>query len=99
MAEYAETEVARAFVSMTNCHTCLKEGLKMQKETETIELERIANLKEEKSNLKEFKINVFCVGIEVDIWSTDPCDALAISGAVVKALRMMDKEPKAKVMS
>jgi hypothetical protein len=81
MAEYCEEAVKGAFVSMSNCHNCLKEGIK------TV-------------NLKEFRI-VVSAGpeIEIDIKTRDPCDALAISGALVKTLRMMDKEPKAKVMS
>ena len=81
MVEYAEESVEGAFVSMSNCHTHLKEGLRMV-------------------NLKEFRIVVSAgPSIEVDIKTRDPCDALAISGALVKTLRMMDKEPKAKVMS
>jgi len=81
MVEYAEESVEGAFVSMSDCHNCLKEGLQMV-------------------NLKEFRIVVSAgPNIEVDIKTRDPCDALAISGALVKTLRMMDKEPKAKVMS
>jgi hypothetical protein len=85
MAEYCEEAVKGAFVSMSNCHTCLKEGLKM---------------KEEPPNFKEWKIDLTAgPGILVNITTRDPCDALAISGALVKILRQMDKEPKAKVMS
>lgn len=35
----------------------------------------------------------------VDITGKDPCDVLALSGAVVRTLRMMKLEPKAQVMS
>lgn len=81
MVEYAESEVESAFVSMSDCHTCLREGLEMV-------------------DLKQFRIVVSAgLDVEVDIKTRDPCDALAISGAIVKTLRMMDKEPKAKVMS
>jgi len=81
MVEYAEESVEGAFVSMTGCHTCLKEGLEMV-------------------DLKDWRIVVEAgSGIEVSIRTRDPCDALAISGGVVKILRQMDKEPKAKVMS
>jgi hypothetical protein len=49
--------------------------------------------------LKEFKIDVTVApDIEVNIRSRDPCDALAISGAVVQHLRLMKLEPKAKVL-
>jgi hypothetical protein len=89
MVEYAEELVARAFVSMSDCHTCLKEGIKM------------AKFNPEKSTvLKEFKIDVTAgPDITVNIVTRDPCDALAISGALIKFLRQMDKEPKALVMS
>jgi len=81
MVEYAEESVEGAFVSMSNCHTHIKEGLRMV-------------------NLKEFRIEVSAgPEIQITIQTRDPCDALAISGALVKTLRMMDKEPKAKVMS
>lgn len=48
---------------------------------------------------KNFKIDVSAVpDIEVNIRTRDPCDALSISGAVVEHLRLMNKEPKAKVL-
>lgn len=37
--------------------------------------------------------------IEVTIVTKDPCDALAISGVVVRVLRAMRREPKAKVLA
>jgi len=49
--------------------------------------------------LKEFKIDVTVApDIEVNIRARDPCDCLAISGAVVRTLRNMKLEPKAKVL-
>ncbi len=49
--------------------------------------------------LKDFKIDVTVApDIEVNIRSRDPCDCLAISGAVVRTLRNMKLEPKAKVL-
>jgi hypothetical protein len=52
------------------------------------------------SEVKPFKIDVTAgPDIVVNIKTRDPCDALAISGALIKTLRIMDKEPKAKVMS
>jgi hypothetical protein len=57
-------------------------------------------LKEGIKTVKEFRIVVSAgPSVEVDIKTRDPCDALAISGALIKVLRTMDKEPKAKVMS
>lgn len=35
----------------------------------------------------------------IDIKGKEPCDVLALSGAVVRTLRMMKLEPKAQVMS
>jgi hypothetical protein len=50
-------------------------------------------------DLKEFKIDVSVApDITVNIRTRDPCDCLAISGAVVRTLRNMKLEPKAKVL-
>ena len=49
--------------------------------------------------LKDFKIDVTITpDITVNIRARDPCDCLAISGAVVRTLRNMKLEPKAKVL-
>lgn len=50
------------------------------------------------ANLKEFEITVTAGPfIEILIKARDPCDALSLSGAVVRTLRDMKKEPKAQV--
>ena len=51
------------------------------------------------TNLKEFKIDVTAGPfIEINIKTRDPCDALEISGRIIRTLREMDMEPKAKVL-
>jgi hypothetical protein len=51
-------------------------------------------------NLKEFRIVVKVEpDLVVDIKGKEPCDVLALSGAVVQTLRNMNLEPKAQVMS
>jgi len=51
------------------------------------------------TDLKDFKIDVTAGPfITINIRTRDPCDALAISGAIVKTLRNMNMEPKAKVL-
>jgi hypothetical protein len=53
----------------------------------------------EKPNLKQFRIVVTVQpDLIVDIQGSEPCDVLAVSGAVVQQLRMMKLEPKAQVM-
>jgi len=45
------------------------------------------------------KIEVRSIGIEVLIHTLDPCDAMILSGEVVKALRyIMKTEPKALIL-
>lgn len=45
------------------------------------------------------KIEVKSIGIEIDIRTTDPCDAMILSGRVVETLRyVMKTEPKSLVL-
>jgi hypothetical protein len=51
------------------------------------------------SEQKQFRIVVTVQpDLVVDIQGPEPCDVLAVSGAVVQQLRMMGLEPKAQVM-
>lgn len=55
--------------------------------------------REPEDDLKQFRIVVTVEpDLVVDIKSKNPCDALEVSGSVIRTLRNMHLEPKAQVM-